>query len=93
MPALNPTPEFLAGVVDAIIVFLIVHWPRQAVAKHSFCQRWKRVVGFFLEEFCYRGRFAFRWVCRVVDRHPELEEFVLDCFESRSAESSNRNQA
>ena len=89
MPAFNPTSKFLAGVVDAIVVFLIVNWPRQAVAKHAFCERWKCAVGVLLEEFCGRGRIAFCWVYCVVDRRPKLEELVLSCCASRSAESSN----
>lgn len=55
MPAFNPTFEFLAGVIDAVVVLLVVDWPRQAVAKHAFCERWKRVVRVLLEELCSRG--------------------------------------
>lgn len=54
MPAFDPTTEFFAGVVDAIVVFLIVNWPCQAVAKHAFCERWKRVVRVFLKKSCSR---------------------------------------
>ena len=54
MPAFDPATEFFAGVVDAIVVFLIVNWPCQAVAKHAFCERRKRVVGILLKKFCSR---------------------------------------
>ncbi len=54
MPSLNPAPELLAGVIDTIVVFLIVDWSRQAVAKHAFCKRLKCAVRVLLEKFCCR---------------------------------------
>lgn len=54
MPSFNTAPKFLTGVVNAIVVFLVVDWPRQAIAKHAFCYRWKRVGSVLLEEFCSR---------------------------------------
>lgn len=91
VPAFDPAPELLAGVVDSIVVFLIVDWPRQAIAKHAFRERWEGVVRVLLEEFCRGGRVAFFWVYRFVDRRSKLEELVFSCSTGRSAESGNNN--
>ncbi len=89
MPAFNPAPEFLTGLVDSIIIVLIVDWPSQTVAKHAFRERWKRSVRVLLEEPCRRGGIAFFGIYRVVDRRSELEELIFSYWAARSAESSN----
>lgn len=60
MPTLNSAVELLTGFVYAIVVILIVDWPRQTIAEHAFGERRESINGVVLQEFCGGGRIAFR---------------------------------
>lgn len=50
MPSFNITPELLACLVDAVVVFLVVQRSRYAVAKHAFRERRQVGDSILLEE-------------------------------------------
>ncbi len=50
MPPFNATPEFLASVIYAVVIVLIVDGPCQAIAEHAFREGWQRVDWMLLEE-------------------------------------------
>lgn len=79
MPSFYSTVELLTGVVDAVIVILVVHRSRQAIAKHTLRQWGEGIDRILLEEACGRGGIAFG--CRYiwVTKGSELIEFVFRC--------------
>lgn len=75
MPAFDAASEIGAGVEDAIVVFLVVHWPGQAVTKHTLGQG-RQLMGRVVPQKCGgRGGIAFAGV--LGDGGLELVEFVL----------------
>lgn len=86
MPSFYPAVELRACVEDAIVVILVMHWSRDAVAEHAFCERWERIHGVVAQEGGCGGGIAFGPV--VALRCSELVELVLGWNSGQKSEGN-----
>jgi len=77
MPAFDTAVEFLACIVYAIVVVLVVYRPRQTISEHALCERRQGVDRVLIQESCCRGGIALSRRYIGVRRGSELEELVL----------------
>jgi len=77
MPAFDIAPELFASIKYTVVIVLIVNRSCEAVAKHAFCERRKRIDWVFFQKSRGRRGISFgRWYVRVNWR-PKLKELIL----------------